>query len=228
MLTFLDSVTLFFGKSFTGKTARMLHELRGESRVLFLDGKCAQLIELPGWKHFFPSPVLEGEGRPAWSLGPWYQYLSEHKKDNFRVMLHFRDSHKANMDVACRLALALKNCVLAVDELSLFLPVGLRLSTDAQAVIVSGTHDGVKFIGTAQRLSLVHPTAKGNASRMYFFRMTEENDLDAVRNYLPSNLYAQIDSLPDYTPVIWADEKAKPFVDCTLAGKLHNLPESRI
>jgi hypothetical protein len=43
MLGYLE---LYFGKSFTGKTARMLHEVRAVPRLVIVDPKCAQLVDL--------------------------------------------------------------------------------------------------------------------------------------------------------------------------------------
>ncbi len=62
---------------------------------------------------------------------------------------------------------------------------------------------------------------------MFLFRMIEQNDLDVMRTYLPEKFYSSLPSLPDYTPIVWADG-LPPYIDCTLAGKLHNLPDSRI
>ncbi len=220
MAKHLDSVSYYFGKSYTGKTARLLHELRNESRVIFLDGKCSQLVKLAGWHHFWPQ--LSDGGR--WIRGPWYDFLLDTR--SFRIMFHFRSEHNENLELSCRVALSLKNCVLACDELGIFLPLGARPGAELQSVVISGSHDGLKFAGTAQRPSLVHPTARANASRMFLFRMTEQNDLDVMRTYLPPDFYSSLPSLPDYTPILWADG-FPPYIDCSLAGKLHNLPDSR-
>ena len=44
------------------------------------------------------------------------------------------------------------------------------------------------FSGTAQRPALVHITARANAERIRWYRITEQNDLDAARDYMPLTL----------------------------------------
>jgi len=217
------AVQLFFGKSFTGKTARMLHELRAAPRVLLVDPKCGQLAKLKGYKHFWPRfndetgnwEAKEGEGL--------INFLRRHRSGSpFKVAIHVRGFFRPNLEIVCLLAMALKDCVLAVDEMGLFVPPGPAgaLPPRITSVAVSGTHDRVYLMGTAQRPSLVHGTIRANASRMLWYRLSERNDLEAARQYLPDDLAARVPSLPDYVCVDWTDG-GEPFEDSSLVGKIH-------
>jgi hypothetical protein len=44
-----EGITLYLGQSFSGKTARMLHDLSKEPRVVLVDAKCGELANLSGW-----------------------------------------------------------------------------------------------------------------------------------------------------------------------------------
>jgi hypothetical protein len=222
-------VQLFFGKSWTGKTARMLHELRAEPRVLLVDPKCAQLTSLPRYQHFWPeySPALR-----AWKLetaAPMIKSLGKCVADSseFRCVIHFRDSFRENLEFVAALSMALRDCVLAVDECGLFMPPGPAgaLPPKITNVVVSGTHDRVRFMGTAQRPSLVHGTVRANAARMFFYRLTEAGDLPVVANYVPPDLAKRVPTLPDYCCVEWTDG-GTPFADYSLRGRF-SIPGKR-
>lgn len=222
----IDSLTLYFGKSWTGKTARMLHDLREEQRVVLCDPKCAQLETLKRWDHFWLDYNEEGN-RWTDSAAPFFEYLAKRRESFFRVLLHFRYAHPQNLELVCQLFSSIKDCVIAADELALFIPpFPPKLPRWTGSVVISGTHDRIRFYGTAQRPSLVHPTVRGNATRMFLFRMTLPHDLEAMRAYLPESFCVQLSNLPDHTPICWADA-LPPFIDCSLAGKLKTLPGTR-
>ena len=220
-----DPVTLLLGKSLTGKTARLFAHLASEPRVAVVDAKCSQLTRLKGWGHLFPSYMPAGNSR---DLGKWagsevVDYLRPFAKNNkrFRAVVHFRHSFKENLELLCRLLMAVKNCVVAVDELALFAAPGsnVALGKNLQSVVVSGTHDGLKFMATAQGFSMIHRTVRMNAKRILFYRSEERNDLALVRDKLPPKFAAQVPRLPDHVCVDWADYRP-PVTDESLKGKL--------
>lgn len=222
-------VLLLFGKSYTGKTARMVHELQSERRVILVDPKCAQLAKLKGWSHVWPEVVELKNGRGHFSDSTMADALRKVKGGEFRMVVHLRHSQRLGLELLCRLVMAVKDCVVAVDELGLFVPPGSAgaLPRNITSVVVSGTHDGIRLIGTAQRPSLVHKTLRANAERMLFYRVTEKYDIDIVNEYLPKDWSGQsVETLPDYVCIDYRDGEI-PFVDASYAGKLNTLPGKR-
>lgn len=222
----MDTCTLLFGKSLTGKTARMLHELRDEKRVILVDPKCAQLVKLKGWKHVWPVYNEEGE---CWADSKVSDSLRPVVNGSFRICFHLRNHHQESLELLCRIVMAVKDCLVAVDELGLFVPPGPAgaLPNSVTAVAVSGTHEGVRLIGTAQRPSLVHRTLKANNSRLLIYRTTDSYDLEAIVRWLPQGwTEQQVSGLPDYVCIDYRDGH-EPFVDSSLAGKLKTLPGPR-
>ena len=217
---------LLFGKSLTGKTARMLHEIRDEARVILVDPKCAQLARLPKFKHVWCEYDEKGRrfvGHPVTDA------LRPVLNGSFRLCFHFRHHHQECLDLLCRVVLAVKDCVLAVDELGLFVPPGSAgtLPPNITAVAISGTHEGLRFIGTAQRPSLVHRTIKANNSRLLIYRTTDGYDVEAIMRWLPRGWTEdQVMTLPDYVCIDYVDGH-DPFIDSSLAGKLKTLPGPR-
>jgi hypothetical protein len=232
----LESLTLLVGKSFTGKTARMLHELRDEPRVILVDPKCAQLVNLRGWVHLWPDYDEESEMWKDRVLLDYFLQLSNPPDGTvrspyrvpFRCVVHFKHHHRDCLDLLCRMVDAVQNCVLAVDELALFCPPGSSwsLPQNVTSVAVSGTHKGIRVMGTVQRPTLVHRTIRANASRILFYRVTEGEEIDAVLKYMPRDWQTSPETLPDYVCIDWRDGKI-PFVDSSLVGRLNTLPGRR-
>jgi hypothetical protein len=209
-------VTLILGKSFTGKTARLLHELRRSPRVVLADPKCAQLAALPRYAHLWPE--FNGE---KWETSAVPNFFADCLYHKFRAVVHVRHHFKEQLNALCYLLMRVKNLTLAVDELGLFAPPGPAqvLGGNLTAVIVSGRHEGISFVATVQRPSMVHKTALALANRMLVYRITEENDLDIMRGYLPDGFLAAVPFLPDYACIDWQDGR-EPFADYSLRGKL--------
>lgn len=230
-----DPVTLFYGKSLTGKTARMFHALVGQKRVVLVDPKCSQLVKLKGWDHLWveyelPNTVQERQEK----LGRWksravVDYFSGRKK--FRVVVHLRDFHKEHLELLSMFLLAdVRDCVLAVDELFYFAPSGPAAVVGRYfgRLLVSGTHDGVFFMGTIQGAAAVNLSVRRNAARAYMFRTDEKADLAVLNARLPADYPDALDQLPDYVCVVWSDGREPSYTDHTQAGKLgHLLPGNR-
>lgn len=220
----MKGITLYFGKSWTGKTARLLYDLRGARRVLLVDPKCEQLARLHGWSHIWPNYDSE---KKVWADDRMSRALAATKGCDFRLVVHFRNHYREQLELLCRMVRAVKDCVLAVDELGLFIPPGPAgaLPPNITSVAVSGSHEGIVFFGTAQRPSLVHATVRSQASRMFFFRVTEKAELETAARYVGPSF--NLSSLPDHCCIDWADGR-EPFLDGDLAGKLgHVLPGRR-
>lgn len=227
MLSYLE---LFFGKSFTGKTARMLHEVRAESRLLIVDPKCAQLVKLKGFDHVWP----EYSAKPRrWADSVVADYLREYSVQYggtdlpFRVVVHVRDNFREQLEALCFLLRKLRGVTLCVDELGLFIPSGVAgsLPPAITSAMISGRHEGLKFCGTAQIPSLVHFIARSNASRIRWFRTTEINSLKAAQGYMPQAMVNSLPTLPDYVCIETTDG-AQAFRDESMVGKIKTLGAS--
>lgn len=221
----LDALTLILGKVMTGKTVRMLYELESERRVVLVDGKCGTLTGLAGWRHVFPE--YDPKAKVFRSIE--VLDLAVMRDDLCRLAFHIRNYHRESLEIICKVVKAARGITLAVDELSLFAFSGSpsSLPPEITSVVVSGTHDGVKFVGTSQRPSMVHITARANATRMLVYRMTEDADMEAVRSKLPGEFADMVLALPDQVCVDWADGR-EPFLDRSFAGKLGRiLPERK-
>jgi hypothetical protein len=220
MLGYLE---LFFGKSFTGKTARMLHEVRAVPRLCIVDPKCAQLATLAGFEHLWPQFSAKPRGWSDSSVVEYFRPLVRRGKRGgkpFRVVVHVRENFKEQLELLCVLLRAVGNMTLCVDELGLFIPsVGPSLPPAITSAMISGRHEGLSFAGTAQRPTLVHITARANAERIRWFRVTERNDLDAARDYMPRALADSLPRLPDYVCIETSDAGAA-FRDESMVGKI--------
>ena len=216
----LEYLELFFGKSFTGKTARMLHEVRKESRLVVADPKCSQLVELSGFDHVWPEWIPGKGGGWTGEQNPVNYFRGRAGK--FRVVIHLREHLPEQLNALCLLLRAVGNVTLAVDELGLFIPAGSAgaLPSSILSAMISGSHEGLKFCGTAQIPSLVHFIARSNASRIRWFRTTEKNSLAAAESYMPRAFVDSLPFLPDYVCIETSDARA-PFRDESLVGKIH-------
>lgn len=225
MLTYLE---LFFGKSFTGKTARMLHEVRAEPRLVIADPKCAQLVNLRGYAHVWPDYIPGKHGGWVGNANNPAHFFRKHRSGDFRVVIHFRAYFREQLELLCMLVRHVGHLTLAVDELGLFIPAGAAsaLPPAITAAMISGRHEGLKFCGTAQIPSLVHFVARSNASRMRWFRTTEKNSLIAAEAYMPREFVTSLPSLPDYVCVDTTDG-APAFRDESMVGKLKILTAQR-
>jgi hypothetical protein len=216
MLGYLE---LFFGKSFTGKTARMLHEVRAVPRLVVIDPKCAQLKTLKGFSHVWPRYSKKPAG---WLDDSVVRYFRDHRGDDrFRVVIHVREYFREQLELLCILLRAVGDLTLCVDELGLFIPSGApgSLPPAVTSAMISGRHEGLRFCGTAQRPALCHVTARANAERIRWYRTTERNDLEAARDYMPAALADSLPRLPDYVCIETSDG-APAFRDESLVGRL--------
>jgi len=212
-------VTLILGKSFTGKTARLLHELKKSPRVVLADPKCAQLAALPRWSHLWP----EWDG-DRWSSFAVPDFFSTRLNERFRAVVHIRHAFGPQLEALCYLLMRVKNLTLAIDEMGLFAPPGnaFVLGDSLTMIVVSGRHEGITLAATIQRPCMVHKTVLALATRMLVYRVTERNDLDALSNYLPRDFIGALPFLPDHACVDWQDGR-EPFTDFSLRGKLGGL-----
>lgn len=216
MLGYLE---LYFGKSFTGKTARMLHEVRAVPRLVVVDPKCAQLVNLKGFAHLWPEYSSKPRG---WVGASVTDYFREARgRESFRVVVHVRDHFREQLELLCILLRAVGDLTMCVDELGLFIPSGApsSLPPAITSAMISGRHEGLRFCGTAQRPALVHVTARANAERIRWFRVTERNDLDAARDYMPGPLADSLPRLPDYVCIETSDG-SPAFRDESMVGRL--------
>lgn len=215
----LGYLELFFGKSFTGKTARMLHEVRASPRLVIVDPKCAQLVTLKGFEHLWPEYSVKPRG---WADRKVVDYLRAHRgAERFRVVIHVREHFREQLELLCLMLRPVGNVTLCVDELGLFIPSGVAgsLPPAITSAMISGRHEGLTFCGTAQIPSLVHFVARSNASRIRWYRTTEINSLKAAQGYMPQGFVNSLPTLPDYVCIETSDG-SPAFRDESLVGKL--------
>jgi hypothetical protein len=138
------------------------------------------------------------------------------------VVVHIREYFPEQLNLLCYLMRSVQNLTLAVDELGLFIRSGNAgaLPASITSALVSGSHEGLKFCGTAQIPSVVHFIAMGNAKRMRWFRMDEKNSLVAAQTYMPAEFVTSLPSLPDYVCIETSDNKAPAFRDESMVGKI--------
>jgi hypothetical protein len=138
-------------------------------------------------------------------------------------VFHFRAYFREQLELLCLWVRAAQNMTLAVDELGLFIPAGTAstLPPAITSAMISGSHEKLKFCGTAQVPSLVHFLARSNASRMRWFRTTEINSLKAAAGYMPREFVNSLPTLPDYVCIDTTDG-APAFRDESMVGKLQS------
>jgi hypothetical protein len=219
-------ISILYGKPGAGKTCRMLYEVSLSPRVVLLDAKCGELARLPGYDHLWPSWAPgSGRRRGGWLDRYVVDYLRGVRERGevspaFRVVVHVRESFAEQFEAVAALLRHVRGCVLAVDELSIFLPAGSsRVPPAIQSIFVSGRHDGIEFMGTVQRPVLAHPTVRALAGRLMVYRITEANCLDALGAYLPPDLLAAVPLLENQVCVDWSDG-GESYIDWTYRGRL--------
>jgi hypothetical protein len=206
----------------------MLHEIRKQPRVVLVDPKCAQLVTLEGFDHVWPEYVPGKRGGWIGEQNPANYFRGRAPGSEFRVVVHVREHFSEQLNLLCLLLRSVRNLVLAVDELGLFIPSGSAGSLPASilSAMISGSHEGLIFCGTAQIPSLVHFIARSNASRIRWFRTTEKNSLAAAESYMPPEFVTSLPFLPDYVCIETSD--ALPaFRDESMVGKIKILDSAR-
>jgi len=198
----------------------MLHEVRRQPRLVVVDPKCSQLVSLAGFDHVWPEYVPGKRGGWTGEQNPVNYFRGRTGK--FRVVIHVREHLPEQLNSLCLLLRAVRNVTLAVDELGLFIPSGAAaaLPSSILSAMISGSHEGLIFCGTAQIPSLVHFIARSNASRIRWFRTTEINSLSAAKSYMPRAFADSLPSLPDYVCIETSDAHAA-FRDESMVGKIH-------
>lgn len=215
----LEYLELFFGKTLTGKTARMMHEVRAEPRLVVVDPKCSQLTELEDFDHLWPEYRPGKNGGWTGEQNPADYFRGRNGK--FRVVVHVREHFTPQLDSLCLLMRAVRHVCLCVDELALFIPSGAASALPASitSAMISGSHEGLRFCGTAQIPSMVNYVARSNAARIRWFRTTEPNSLKAAEAYMPAEFVQALPALPDYVCIETSD-RAAAFRDESMVGKI--------
>jgi hypothetical protein len=184
------------------------------------------LVNLKGFEHVWPRYSVKPRG---WvGLSPVDYFRAARARKRFHVVIHVREHFREQLELLCMLLRAVGDLTLCVDELGLFIPsLGPSLPPAITSAMISGRHEGLRFAGTAQRPALVHVTARANAERIRWFRVTERNDLDAARDYMPAELANSLPRLPDYVCIETSDG-SPAFRDESLVGRLKLPGASRL
>lgn len=197
----------------------MLHEIRDERRVVFVDPKWSpKMIELKNFDHLYP---VYDEEQNVWMGKDFVAYFRKRLNCSFRAMVHVRDFQQEQLELLSTLLFGVKELSLAVDELAYFVPAGSasRMRPQTAAVMFSGRHEKIKFTGTAQHPSLVNLMVKMNAERIRWFRMDEFNSLVTARRHMSRDFVSMLPSLPNEICVETSD-RCPPFVDRSMVGKI--------
>lgn len=89
----------------------------------------------------------------------------------------------AQFDQFCRIAYAVKNCTLLVEELAFVTKAGWAPPA-WMMMTCTGRHEGIRIIGTSQRPAQVDKNFLGNATVLHCGRLQDQNDVRVMSDLL--------------------------------------------
>ena len=152
-------IVLVLGKTGTGKSTYMMHHVAAERRVLILD----PLGEYPGTEY---EDVLD---------------MLDDCVDRERFLA--RTESVLDLDDLARIAFALKNVSLVVDEAQRSMPQsGRDLPPAVEDIIYRGRHANVSLYLVAQRPTTIHIAPRSQWSRIISFNQSEVSDISWIES----------------------------------------------
>jgi hypothetical protein len=151
-----------------------------------------------------------------WGFRNLSLYLSEFGGGPFRVVYHptpgkleasgkETNARRWELEQVCRMALALGEMVLCLDEVWWFTEPGW-MPDELAEVVLMGRTAGVTLIYTAQRPQIVASDLRACTTHYNVFRIQSPLDLQAIKGWLPEEPFPEIPNLPDRS-YIWRDEQ---------------------
>lgn len=178
--------TLVTGISGTGKTRLSKQLLRPVNRLIFVD-------------------PLQEWGDECQAVFSWSEFFQEVKKPRFRIAVWIEHDPPEMVDILIRASRdpAVGNCVLAIDELSLFFD-SARPSEDVAGLVRFGRRQQVHFWGITQRYVDTPLIVRTQLSNVIAFRTHELPDIERLASLVGSKDQAQqVMQLPDGDYLSW-------------------------
>ena len=185
-------IVLVLGKTGTGKSTYMMHHVAAEPRTLILD----PLGEYPGVEYEDVLDMLDD------CAG----------QERFRA----RTESVLDLDDLARIAFALKNVSLVVDEAQRSMPQsGRDLPPAVEDIIYRGRHANVSLYLVAQRPTTVHIAPRSQWTRIISFNQSEVSDVSWIESTSGYSLdrirTLSVGEYIEITPSGFEFKRTKPF-----------------
>lgn len=177
------TITLVYGQTGMGKTVWTKQHLRGQKRIICLD------------------PIEEYEGVRFEDLEKLLDYTETYRS------FYCCYSVVPDFGLLCQVALAVRDCVLVVEESQRVVPPRMTPPGAFEDVIYRGRHSRVSVVLVSQRPTTLHIAARSQWTRLVSFRQTEPADYKWIENTAGFALdLAGLEPLHyfDVTPGAWA------------------------
>lgn len=186
-----NEVIFVSGQRGSGKSYWVKHFIKGQGRYLLYDA----LGEYDGAPQFEDIEAL-------------FEYCESHTGEGFFEAIYNPVEHE-DFPLFCRIALALGNVYVIIEEIDLFSTPYIT-PPELAKLIKYGRHHGVNVLGVSRRPSEVSRLFTSQASRFILFRQIEPRDIA----YFRSIIGPDADRLPDLPLYMFFDvdfSKGPPF-----------------
>jgi len=130
-----------------------------------------------------------------------YEYVWSKRNGVFQVVVNCLEENEANsFDFACKLALALENVCLVIEEVDTFATPTV-IPFDLKRVLKVGRHYGVSMVAVSRRPAEINRLITSQAQRFVCFKTIEPNDV----RYLTSIIGESARELPEIPPLHYLD-----------------------
>lgn len=169
-----NEVIFVSGQRGSGKTYWVKHFIQGQGRYLLYDA-LGEYDEAPQFE----------------DVGALLDYCKAHEGQGFFEAAHNPIEHE-DFPLFCRIALALGNVYVVIEEIDLFATPYL-IPVELSKLIKYGRHYGINVLGVSRRPSEVSRLFTSQATRFILFRQIEPRDIA----YFRSVIGPDADRLPD-------------------------------
>lgn len=157
------AISVIFGARGYGKSTRAREIVRGKKRLIVVD-------------------TLGEHGAGRKKIKTPSELVAAVKADSFNLALQFDDAH-FGFDWACRVARAVRNATLMVDEVDNYVTAG-GAPPPFDWLVRYGRHNGVELVCIARRPPDVWRNLTANADYIYAFYTIEPNDVRYFEKYI--------------------------------------------
>ncbi len=187
----MNQVKTYLGKRGTGKSCRMLKDLKLLPKVILYD-------------------TLGEDTYNEFERCTTFNELVERLKQQrsyFRIAYRgYGDKLQMDVDFefCCRAILACENIHFAVEEIGLHCN-SWKIPPALQTIISAGRHRNISFSCTSQRASNVHPLIRALSTDIITFLQTEPRDIEWLREVIGDRA-DDVPNLPQYQFIHWNDK----------------------
>ena len=164
-----ERIVAIIGSTGSGKTTKLAELIRQQQRLIIVDPTCDESLER------LAVPAANMDEAERLTRSPQF---------------HIRWSGQRNpvtFDGLCWLALQRGNCLLAVDEIHLYVKkTSLGIPKYFQECCLIGRHSGVAIIVTSQRPALTHNDYLSQVQKWFVFQIRYPEDSDALKKLIPN------------------------------------------